>query len=257
MFYTYGDHELCDSLPQSLMHFIDIKRGSEHFDTNLVMFLAPERNQRSHDFYRQRFWRLLKHLHRHDPEPWPAQTPKDPHAVKWQFCFGGEEFFIFSASPSYQRRKSRNLGDCQILLMQPRSSFSILNTNANGASARAKVRTRIQQWDKQDAHPDLGVFGDPASREWKQYFLPDTMDAETGKCPFHHQQGNESNKGRRARMAAGKRVGSEQPQPSLSGRHHLTAIYDSTALPEASMASGQAAVLLQDKTGKIKHFSGG
>ncbi len=191
LFYTYCEHGLSDSLPKSLHHFIKLKQASEHFDTNLVVFLAPKRQQMPHSYYSKRFWRLLDHLHQQDSEPWPEQTPVDPQLADWQFCFGGEQFFIFSASPSYQRRKSRNLGDCQILLMQPRSSFAILNTNANGASARAKVRTRIANWDEIKAHPDLGVFGDPASREWKQYFLPDNMTSHAGQCPFHHSP-NES-----------------------------------------------------------------
>jgi len=33
-----------------------------------------------------------------------------------------------------------------------------------------------------EAHPDLGVFGDPDNREWKQYFLPDSDEAVTGAC---------------------------------------------------------------------------
>lgn len=187
LYYSYAKHAQCPSLPQSLRQFIQIKQHSEHFDTNLVIFLEPERQQMSHRYYHDRFWRLLNHLHQHDQSEWPANTTTDPHDVAWEFSFGGEQFFVFSASPSYESRKSRNLGVCQIILMQPRSSFGILKTSDNGASVRANVRERIINWDTTGVHPDLGVFGDPVAREWKQYFLPDDMKPVTGKCPFRHK----------------------------------------------------------------------
>ncbi len=187
LFYTYCEHARSPMLPRSVQNFIKLKRESEHFDTNLAVFLAPEPDQRSHDYYRNRLWQLLSHLHANDNQAWPEEFPIAPEETNWEFTFGGEQFFIFSTSPSYRLRKSRNLGVCQILMMQPRSSFDVLSSNANGAGAREKVRQRIRAWDDVGVHPDLGVYGDPASREWKQYFLPDDMTPEAGQCPFRHQ----------------------------------------------------------------------
>lgn len=187
LYYTYADDAACTRLPVSVLKFLDLKRASPHFDTNLAIFLAPESQARSHDDYRDRLWRLLQHLHDHDPMAWPATFASEPGDVLWEFAFGGEQFFVFCASPSYRRRRSRNLGDCQVLMMQPRSSFTVVERSANGAAARARVRERIAQWDDVGAHPDLGTFGDPASREWKQYFLPDDMTRTTGRCPFRHR----------------------------------------------------------------------
>lgn len=187
LYYTYADHVACAQLPASILKFLELKRASPHFDTNLAIFLAPETQACSHDDYRARLWHLLQHLHDHDPVAWPATFASEPGDVLWEFAFGGEQFFVFCASPSYHRRRSRNLGDCQVLMLQPRSSFTVVERSANGAAARARVRERIARWDDIGAHPDLGTFGDPASREWKQYFLPDDMTMTTGRCPFRHR----------------------------------------------------------------------
>lgn len=185
LYYTYCDQAECPVLPDSLRHFIKLKRQSEHFDTNMAVFMAPKVRERSHDYYQDRLWRLLNHLHIEDRETWPESTETEPDKANWEFTFGGEQFFVFSTSPSYQMRRSRNLGDCQILMIQPRSSFTVLSKNANGTAVRERVRERLRQWDNTGVHPDLGVYGDSANREWKQYFLPDDMQPVTGKCPFH------------------------------------------------------------------------
>jgi FPC/CPF motif-containing protein YcgG len=52
------------------------------------------------------------------------------------------------------------------------------------AKARQEVRKRLQKWDAITAHPDLGTYGDPENREWKQYFLPDENLAASAACPF-------------------------------------------------------------------------
>jgi FPC/CPF motif-containing protein YcgG len=39
-------------------------------------------------------------------------------------------------------------------------------------------------------HPDIGFYGDPINREWKQYALPDDNEPEAGICPFHARTKN-------------------------------------------------------------------
>jgi len=33
----------------------------------------------------------------------------------------------------------------------------------------------------------VGAYGDPANREWRQYFLPDDNDISEPRCPFRHR----------------------------------------------------------------------
>lgn len=206
LYYTYCEQPTCPLLPAALLKFLELKRASEHYDTNLAVFLAPEADQRSHRYYHDRLWRLLQHLHDRDPIAWPDTFASEPDHTFWEFAFGGEQFFVFCASPSYRLRHSRNLGNCQILMMQPRSSFSVVEKSVNGAAARARVRQRIAKWDAIGAHPDLGVFGDPGSREWKQYFLSDDMAKSVGRCPFKHAKHRDQET-------------AEDPAPAQNGTH--------------------------------------
>jgi FPC/CPF motif-containing protein YcgG len=186
LYYTYCESPTCPTLPDSIRHFLELKRGSVHFDTNLALFVAPESEPRPHEFYRDRLWEMLRHLHENDREPWPVGCMRDPDDPHWEFTFGGEQFFVFTASPSYTARRSRNLGACQVMMMQPRSSFVVVENEAHGIGARSIVRRRIAAWDDVGVHPDLGTYGHPEFREWKQYFLPNDMTPESGRCPFHH-----------------------------------------------------------------------
>jgi hypothetical protein len=72
-----------------------------------------------------------------------------------------------------------------VMLFQPRSVFvDAVTKRAIGTQARAEVRRRLLAWDGIPHHPDLGVYGDPENREWKQYFLPDDQEPVKGECPF-------------------------------------------------------------------------
>jgi FPC/CPF motif-containing protein YcgG len=93
--------------------------------------------------------------------------------------------FVVGASPTYQRRRSRNLGLGVVLVFQPRSLFVDPATSLPiAASIRHRIHQRMLAYDGMPVHPDIGFYGDPSNREWKQYALPDDNEPEHGTCPF-------------------------------------------------------------------------
>lgn len=168
-------------LPGILQHFLQFCRV--HPLANLAVFFEPT-PETSYDAAHDWFWKVLRRLQADDRAPSaPADTPDDPF---WEFSFAGQPMFVVGVSPAYRRRRSRNLGPCPILLFQPRTVFDVLETRSGVAShARATIRERLLAWDGVPHHVDLGVYGDPQNREWKQYFLPDHDRPVAGVCPLH------------------------------------------------------------------------
>jgi len=112
----------------------------------------------------------------------------------WEFSFGGTSIFVVCNTPSHTRRRSR-YSPGFVITFQPRWVFEGLEPeSARGAAARRVIRKRLRAFDGTAPSAALGNYGDPANREWRQYFLPDkNTDAEMG-CPFHA--------GKRSRPAA-------------------------------------------------------
>jgi FPC/CPF motif-containing protein YcgG len=150
----------------------------------LVVFVRPEEQLRSHDWYVRCGWDLLQKLHDADNTPWPADIPLSPAHADWEFCFGGEPLFVFGAFPSHYRRRSRNLGPSAVLLFQPRSVFrGIEGGTAGGVQARRVIRRRLAAWDLAPLHQSMGDYGDPSNFEASQYFIPDGPET-SGPCPL-------------------------------------------------------------------------
>jgi FPC/CPF motif-containing protein YcgG len=174
-----------ESLPQTLITFTEISRSRPDRRNNLATFFKPTQDCLSHERYFQLFWSVLQWLHDRDPLP-GVMTHVDPESPLWEFSFGGEQFFVVGASPTYRRRHSRNLGPGLIMVFQPRDVFERDDSgNALGNAARERVRRGLRHWDAIGAHRDLGTFGDPDNFEWKQYFLPDDESAVTRGCPLN------------------------------------------------------------------------
>ncbi|MCL6444170.1 MAG: YqcI/YcgG family protein [Alicyclobacillus sp.] len=183
--YTYVDEDW-SYLPLTLSTFLELSRSHPETRHALVLFVKPETPKQSLDYYNKQFWSILQWLHDNDPVPWPKEIPIDPEDPHWEFCFDGEPMFVFSSAPAYKQRKSRNLGECLVLLFQPRRVFhGIEGGTVAGTIARQKIRDRMLKYDGMPHHPDMGSYGDPSSFEWKQYFLPDDNTPVKRKCPLH------------------------------------------------------------------------
>lgn len=152
----------------------------------LVILFEPEVRTQPLPFYTERFWSLLQYLHDEDPDPWPEGLTTEADDHRWQFTFASTSFFCFFGCPAYERRRSRNYGDSQVVLFQPRAVFNgIEGDTPAGQKAREIVRGRARAYEDLAApHQDQGWFGDAKSLEWKQYVLGDDDDPIPGGCPL-------------------------------------------------------------------------
>jgi hypothetical protein len=72
-----------------------------------------------------------------------------------------------------------------MITFQPRPVFDGLDADTPaGQRARKIIRGRLATYDAVPAHSALGPYGDPAHREWRQYFLPDATDTVPARCPL-------------------------------------------------------------------------
>ncbi|WP_129113714.1 YqcI/YcgG family protein [Halegenticoccus tardaugens] len=153
--------------------------------TTLVIFFKPPNNDQSEREYRDQFWRVLEFLNERDPEPWPSDIPEDPNDPEWEFCFCGESMFIVGRAPFYTDRKSRYTPYGLEITIQPRRVLDdVSGDTIEGQHARSVIRDRLKGYDDVAPHPDIGDYGDPNTREWKQYLLPNSNDESMNEFPF-------------------------------------------------------------------------
>jgi uncharacterized protein len=183
MLYTFIAQSNLDEMVTNMRRFVNLTGTTPHERASLVAFFEPDPSITDHMSFTARFWQALQYLHEHDRNPATDRTPHDP---LWEFTFAGCEMFVVGASPTYQRRRSRNLGPGMVLVFQPRFLFIDPATSQPiAAPVRQRIHKRMLAYDGMTVHPDIGFYGSPGNREWKQYALPDDNQPETGSCPFH------------------------------------------------------------------------
>lgn len=149
--------------------------------TTLVVLSKPGRVEPL-ETYRKRFWKLLADLSALDTAEWPSAIPHDLDNPKWEFCFAGEPVFVACNTPAHVLRQSRRSSG-MMLLFQPRWVFDrVLPTAEKAQNAFDAVRRRLLGYDLLPPAPSLGRYGDPAVREYQQYFLGET--SAKAACPF-------------------------------------------------------------------------
>ncbi|WP_239422026.1 YqcI/YcgG family protein [Bacillus sp. CGMCC 1.16541] len=174
--------QCAQALTQYLQEFRSLGRY-----TSFVMFFEPTETKPMED-YEKMFWDTLQHLHELDEEEWPEDIPNHPSDPLWEFCFGGEPIFVVCNTPAHHLRKSRR-SDTFMITFQPRWVFEGIREDTKvGKSVKKLVRHRLTTYDTVAPHPELGWYGNAQNREWKQYFLHDTNDETTKKCPFHSKR---------------------------------------------------------------------
>lgn len=129
-------------------------------------------------------WDVLQKLHALDTATWPDRVADDPNAPYWSMCFHGMELFVNMSCPAHQARRSRNLGEHFLFIINPRARFDVVagNTPA-GRKVRETIRIRIDRYDGQPHCPQLGSYL-AGEIEWWQYGLTDTNQDHTDRCPF-------------------------------------------------------------------------
>jgi FPC/CPF motif-containing protein YcgG len=187
--YSFITHDDWSTLPATMLAFLELMKERPLVRRGLFVFVEPEKEEKSLEYYRDYFWNILQYLHETDEHPWPAHIPQNPEHYLWEFSFGGEPIFAFGNTPAYKQRKTRDLGNCLVIGFQPRMIFEGLEGNMpKGAYSRQMVRERVEKWDGLPKHPNISHYGDPEHREWKQYFIGDDIKPIIGQCPFHHKK---------------------------------------------------------------------
>lgn len=182
MLYCFSCRENHDELALNLTTFVNLIAAAPYERSSLAAFFEPDSALSDHESFVARFWSVLQILHEHDAHP-SGRTTDDP---LWEFSFERCEMFVVGASPTYLRRRSRNLGPGMVLVFQPRSLFIDPATSEPIAAAvRQRLHRRMLAYDGLPLHPDIGFYGQSTNREWKQYALPDDNEPLAGGCPFH------------------------------------------------------------------------
>ncbi|WP_200411007.1 YqcI/YcgG family protein [Virgibacillus salexigens] len=172
-------------LATALREYGNGSRETGKYTSLVVFFETPAVIKANYTIsdYRELFWSVLNHVTAYDEQEWPADIPTDPMHHTWEFCFHGEPYFAFCATPEHCLRKSRQF-PAFFIAFQPRWVFEDLNDHTRfGRKMKKVIRQRLANYDEIAAHPDLKWYGKADNHEWKQYFLSDDTSSPSS-CPF-------------------------------------------------------------------------
>ncbi|WP_042142228.1 YqcI/YcgG family protein [Paucisalibacillus sp. EB02] len=157
--------------------------------TSLIIFYQlPEEIKKAYSVeeYEQLFWQQLIQLTEVDKLEWPEDIPVEANHPIWEFCFHGERYFMYCATPEHKNRRSRHF-ETMMLAITPRWVLQTFNKSKNRArKIKERVRKRLMDYDSIEVHPDLNSYGVADNYEWKQYFLRDD-ETTLSNCPFHRK----------------------------------------------------------------------
>jgi uncharacterized protein len=182
-------------LAHLLSEFTNHSKEYGNYTSLIVFFETPMDIKKTYtvEQFEQIFWEHLSGLARVDQVDWPEHIPTDPQNPLWEFCYHGEQYFMYCATPSHQNRKSRHF-NVYMLAITPRWVLTEFGKSEDYAKKiRKQVRKRLEKYDTIDIHPDLNTYGKEDNYEWKQYFLHDDESA-LSKCPFHRMMKEQQNK---------------------------------------------------------------
>ncbi len=181
-------HNTVQELAKLLGNFTE--HADEYGDyTSLIVFYdLPEEVKKTYtvEQYEQLFWQQLNELVEYDEIEWPNEIPREAQHPLWEFCFHGERYFMYCATPAHSNRNSRSFPTL-MLAITPRWVFQKFNKTKHADKIIHQVRTRLQEYDTISRHPELRTYGDEDNFEWKQYFLRDE-NITLAKCPFHNKK---------------------------------------------------------------------
>ncbi|MBB6173758.1 hypothetical protein HNR23_003818 [Nocardiopsis mwathae] len=187
-FVRSGDH--ADQLADTLRSFTAVCEDLGKRTSLVVFFESWEAEERSHAGYYEEFWNLLRETSERDTLPWPEEHAVDTDDPRFEFCFNGVPMFVVANTDLHTHRRSRAF-DRVAITFQPRFVFDDIKPNTkNGDNARNIIRDRIRTYDSAPLTKMLGNYGDPANKEWRQYYLDDGSDTiSAGRCPVSFNTG--------------------------------------------------------------------
>jgi FPC/CPF motif-containing protein YcgG len=135
-------------------------------------------------------WKVLQAWHDFDTVPWPNDVSTDPHSPFWSMCYNGMQLFVNISNPAQIKRRSRNLGDYLLFIINPRERFDIVaGETPEGRRVRQRIRDRIETYDGSEHCPQLGSYN-AGEIEWWQYGLVEE-NRERGAIGAHSCSTNE------------------------------------------------------------------
>jgi FPC/CPF motif-containing protein YcgG len=180
-------------LAGTIEDFVPIARAGSPRQS-LVVLVGPPQRQPDLARHAAQFWAVLRQLSRHDQQSWPVGRSLDPGLPDWQWCFAGQPWFVFGASPGYQHRHSRNVGRCLTMVFQlvDRVFEGLSGSSPAGQAAKRQIRGRLAGYDLASPHPHLGDAEHSSTYKWRQYFLPDDSRVlDEQDCPWTAPTGRE------------------------------------------------------------------
>lgn len=175
-------------LADGLTEYVELSRNwdgslSTAYPLVVAFSLNAVKAQSSED-YHDFGWRVLQDLHESDPAPWPTEVGKDPDAPSWSMCFNGMPLFCNMSHPAHRVRKSRNLGEHFLIVINPRERFDVIaGDTPSGHKVRAHIRSRIDRYDGIPHCPQLASY-EAGGIEWRQYGVAEQNAERTDRCPF-------------------------------------------------------------------------
>jgi FPC/CPF motif-containing protein YcgG len=129
-------------------------------------------------------WRVLQVWHENDPVRWPEEVATNPHQPFWSMCFDGTQLFVNMSAPAHRVRRSRNLGQHFLFIVNPRERFDIVaGDTPEGRTVRSHIRKRVEDYDGYPHSLQLGSY-QAGEIEWWQYGIIETNEDRTDRCPF-------------------------------------------------------------------------
>jgi N-omega-hydroxy-L-arginine synthase len=179
-------------LGQGLKEYVDLSRNwdgrLDTADPLVVAFSKEAVEADSVEGYQEFGWRILQELHEIDPAPWPEEVGKEFDSESWSMCFNGMPLFCNMSSPAHRVRRSRNLGERFIIVINPRERFDIFaGDTPSGRKVRSNIRNRIDRYDGSPRSPQLGSYG-AGGLEWEQYGLAEGNERTRERCPFEFRE---------------------------------------------------------------------
>lgn len=173
-------------LAQLLKEYSNIYKSIGSYTSLIIFFEAIQDNevQTSVEQYELLFWEQLNHLSNLDEMEWPSHIPTDPIQSMWEFCFHGDQYFMYCATPAHLNRNSRYFPYFMLAITPRWVLEKFASSPIYTEKIKTKIRDRLTNYDSISIHPDLNTYGQKDNYEWKQYFLRDD-ETTLSKCPFH------------------------------------------------------------------------
>ncbi|WP_257962511.1 YqcI/YcgG family protein [Bacillus sp. UMB0893] len=188
------DNDSLSDFAKKFKYYSETSESTGSYSSLIVFFNnIPSIESYTIENYENLFWFILSKLKHFDENQWPIEIPFDPENKDWEYCFAGEKYFMFCATPNHRHRNSRFF-PYLMLAITPRWVLNEFNKNqVYSNKVKNEIRKRLSQYDTIAPHADLNQYGNEDNLEWKQYFLRDD-DTSAQSCPFssYHEKENKS-----------------------------------------------------------------